>query len=163
MATGHWLVTIMHDLYPTGWKTFLDKGIVAQHHTSESHKGRRNLVALRNIEAGDRVVAAFKQHHFAGYGTLRSGLKENGPPLELCRAFTEQADEFNQQFDCDWTATSLNDDGWLVDCHSLKNKGFDVDLMRGMSVKWINKATFLAIKRCLDKAGAKPVRPRREE
>jgi len=45
--------------------------------------------------------------------------------------------------------------------HDLKKQGFDVDLRIGMSVKQIDEKTFLAIKRCLDEAGAKPVRSRR--
>lgn len=125
----------------------VDRGLAAQGYRGALLE-RVNIELLEKLQAGDRVLAAFRRHRFGGYGTLRSILSRGRKKL-LVRSNKGEREEFGEVFDCDWTG--LGDaDRKFIQCSDLKKKGFKVDLLRGLCVAPTEARTFREIRRRID-------------
>jgi hypothetical protein len=100
----------------------------------------------------DRVIAAFGRHRFAGYGTIRSEFRRDGPSLAVMG--DDGYRNFRESFGCDWVV--LHDPAY-VKCSHLKRLGRHIDFQRGACVARIDRKTFCAIKHELDAHGAAPI------
>lgn len=153
MATKYWLFLVMNDGFPGLWRIFANKGIAAQHYPPAVFKTEKlNIQRLQQMKRGDRVIAAFRRHRFAGFGTLMSDFTRSGPSLRVRR--DDEMFSFRERFDCNWAHLPFELDRPCINCHKLKTKGYKIDLERGRAVKEIDAATFNAIKAELLAAGA---------
>lgn len=152
---NHWLFIVMYDSLPESWRIMVEAGVAAEHYPPGWNNETNNLRALRQLKRGDVIVAAFKNHRFAGYGTLTSDFYRGGPSLEICK--DANYFEFSERFNCDWTIIPLESAQIFVRCKDLKEQGFDIDLTRGRCVKQIDKATFGELRTRLDEAGARKI------
>jgi MoxR-like ATPase/predicted RNA-binding protein with PUA-like domain len=147
----YWLFQIMYDEIPDSWKLMVDMGIAAQQYPPGWINELRNVTKLKELKSGDGVIAAFKNHRFAGYGTLISDFYQDGSSLEV--QYDGQIFEFKERFDCDWVVIPINNERNFVDCSDLRDS-IDTRLMRGLCVKQIDGESFNVIKSRLDEAGA---------
>jgi hypothetical protein len=150
----YWMFTVMYDWYPTLWPTMVKWGLAAQHYPPGWTNEPRNWNALRQLKQGDAVIAALKQHRFAGYGFLKSDFFRGGESLLIEGDGETYA--FQERAEIDWTVVPQDVKKPYVDCGYLKAKGYDVDLRRGLCVKRIDEKTFTRVRGILDKAGARP-------
>jgi hypothetical protein len=150
---SYWLFQVMYDWFPESWQKMIEAGVAAENYCDGSATEHRNTEALKQLKQGDAIVAAFKRHRFAGYGTLTSDYYRGGPPLNV--VCSDRIRDFYERFDCDWTTLPFQGDQVFIDCSDLKSDGFDIDMKRGLCVKQIDEDTFRALKTRLDEAGAK--------
>ncbi len=148
----YWLFQIMYDEIPDSWKLMVDAGVAAQQYPPGWTNEIRNIAKLKELKSGDGIIAAFKNHRFAGYGTLISDFYQDGNSLEV-HTTDGQVFEFKERFDCDWEIIPINSERNFVDCSDLRDS-IDTRLMRGLCVKQIDEKSFNAIKSRLDEAGA---------
>ncbi len=148
----YWLFSIMYDHYPKTWSKMVRMGIAAEHYPPGWTNEGKNLRYLKQLERGDKIIAAFHTHRFGGYGTLTSDFYRGGPSMEI--KGRNDVYEFQERADCDWTTLPVQGEGSYVHLHELKKKGFNIDLTRGLCVKKIDKASFDALRDELDRAGA---------
>lgn len=152
---NYWLFLIMYDWpFRAYWQDMVKAGIAAQHYPPGWTNESCNVKALCQLRQGDFIVAAFRKHRFAGYGVLTSEFYRDGNSLEVYDPRTGRSYEFAERFDCHWTVLPFNGDKVFIDCKDLKAQGFDIDLIRGLCVKQIDRETFEILKSRLDKAGA---------
>ena len=153
---NYWLFQVMVEWYPETWRLSVDMGIAAHHYPPGWTNEAPNISRFQEMAEGDRIVAAFKHHRFAGYGTLKSGFYRGGPSLQIRDGARILA--FSERFDCDWKVIPFEQDPMYVDCHDLKEEGFKIDLERGRAAKKIDEDSFEAIKACIDevRAGSRP-------
>jgi len=149
---NYWLFLIMYDWYPESWPRMVNLGVAAQHYPPGWGAEMRNLHYLGQMKSGDKVVAALKEHRFAGFGTLTSDLYRGGPSLQV------DEHEFQERFDCNWSVLPLDAVPPYVELHDLKTQGLDIDLIRGLSIRKIDRRAFDAIRTELRNAGAKPLK-----
>lgn len=149
---AYWLFQVMYDQIEGLWPALIKSGLAAQHYPPGWTNESKNLKSLKRLKQGDWVVAAFTGHRFAGYGSLGSDFYRGGPSLKIPRDDGRDF-EFHERADCVWTALPLGKEPFL-NLHHLKAKGFKVDMVVGLSVRETDEATFLAIKKELDRAGA---------
>jgi 5-methylcytosine-specific restriction enzyme A len=161
----YWLFQIMYDSYPKSWDAMIKMGVAAQHYPlSRNWVGaQRNNNALKKLRSGDMIVAAFKDHRFAGYGKLSSDFHIGGPSLGIPHLGNGGLMEFHERFDCDWTVIPPDEKRPFINCSGLKKQGLNIDMARGSCVKQIDKNTFSALKSKLVKSGAKRIFPLFEE
>jgi len=152
---NYWLFQIMYDWHPDSWKIMVEAGLAAQHYPPGWTNERRNINKLCQLRRGDAIVAAFRKHRFAGYGTLTSDFYRGVSSLDIHDPDENRVLEFGERFKCDWMLIPFEKDPPFIDCHDLKRKGFDIDLERGSCVKKIDEDTFGALKSKLDAAGAR--------
>ncbi|MBC7077139.1 MAG: HNH endonuclease [Synergistales bacterium] len=108
------------------------------------------------MRKGDFIVAAFRQHRFAGYGLLTSDFYRGGPSLNIpCRRGSRDIHAFQERFNVDWTIIPFEKAPPFICCTDLKTQGYDIDLTRGLCIKPTDKRTFGELQRRLDKAGAR--------
>lgn len=153
---NYWLFQIMYDRFPETWPRMVNLGIAAQHYPPGWGAEMRNLNYLGRMKRGDKIIAAFRKHRFAGFATLTSDLYRGGPSLYSQKEST--VNEFQERFDCRWTVIPFNADPPYIDLHELKIKGLNIDLTIGLCAKKIDKKAFEAIRTGLRKAGAKSVK-----
>lgn len=152
---NYWFFIVMYDGYPESWKAMVGMGIAAQHYPSGWTNETRNIRALEQMRKGDFIVAAFKQHRFAGYGVLTSDFYRGGPSLNIPhRRNHEYILAFQERFNVDWTIIPLDNSPPFIRCGDLKKEGYDIDLTRGLCVKQTDERTFIAIQKKIDEAGA---------
>lgn len=151
----YWLFQIMYDEIPDSWKLMVDAGVAAQQYAPGWTFEIRNVTRLKELKSGDRIIAAFKNHRFAGYGKLTSDFYRDGNSLEV-HTNDGRVFEFKERFDCDWVVIPINNKHNFVDCSDLRDS-IDTRLMRGLCVKPIDKESFNVIKSRLDEAGAIPM------
>ena len=150
-----WHFQVMYDWFPESWPAMVKAGLAAEDYPPGWNNEDLSIKAMSQLCEGDLVLAAFKRHRFAGYGTLTSDFYRGGPSLNIlsdrhgCLAFGER-------FNVRWTILPLDREPPYIDCHDLKAQGFDVDLLRGRCVKQIDEKTFRAVQARLDEAGAQP-------
>jgi len=142
----------MYDHYPETWPKMIKLGIAAQHYPPGWTNEKKNIRWLAKLKCGDKIVAAFRGHRFAGYGVLGSGFYRGGPSLET----KEYSNEFYERFNCRWTVLPLSKGGPFIRLDSLKKQGFNIDMTIGLCVKEVDGRSFDAIRRELDEAGAAP-------
>ncbi len=157
---NYWLFQVMPEFRDELWPKLVNAGVAAQHYPKGWSNETRNINALKKLRKGDMVVAAFRGHRFAGYGTLTSDLYRDGDSLEIRDPKNNDVYEFCERFLCDWTIIPIDNDPNYIDCHDLKEKGFhDMDMKRGLCVAQISEETFKELKARLDKAGAQRTPP----
>jgi hypothetical protein len=160
----YWMFTVMHDWFPTLWTTMVRRGIAAQHYPPDWSNETRNIRALEKLKRGDWLVAAFMRHRFAGYGQITTDFARRGRSLSI--PGRDGPLEFQERVSVDWKTIPLGSSKPFVVCEHLKHQGYDVDLVRGLCVKQINKATFDQLRNILDDNGATGVgngQPRKPE
>lgn len=151
MAKRYWLFQVMDDWFPGLWRTFVTKGVAAQHYPDGWRNEKRNVSLLAKMKEGDQIIAALKDHRFAGFGTLLSNFARSRRSLMVKRE--DGVFDFAERFDCDWTHIPLDRDPPWIRCRDLKNLGHEIDLERGCAVKEIDRESFIAIKNALIAAG----------
>jgi hypothetical protein len=153
----YWLFQVMYDLYPQSWEDMIRIGIAAQQYplSLNWNNAKRNNNALKKLEEGDVIIASFKGHRFAGYGTLKSDFYVGGQSLRIPHFSSGELMEFHERFDCDWTIIPLDRSRPFVGCDDVKKQGFDIDMIRGQCVKQVDENTFKALKLRLDNSGAR--------
>lgn len=149
----YWLFTVMYDWFPSLWPTLLKQGLAAQHYPKGWTNEIRNLNALQQLKAGDRIVAALMKHRFAAHGVLVSDFFRSGRSLSI-RGDGESL-AFRERAGVRWTAIPLEKTPPYIACAYLKQKGYNIDLTRGLCVKEIDRRTFAKLESLLDLAGAK--------
>jgi hypothetical protein len=150
---NYWLFTVMYDWFPTLWPTMVKRGLAAQHYPRGWTNEARNINALQRMKRGDGVIAALKGHRFAAYGFLKSDSYRGGSPLAIKHEDGTQL-EFRERADIDWIALDPTSEVPYIDARHLKDRGFEIDLTRGLCVKQINRRTFEKVRQLLDTAGA---------
>lgn len=151
---NYWMFTVMYEAFPELWPTLVQKGLAAQHCPPEWVNQARNIKALLQTRHGHAVIAALKNHRFAGYGFLTTDSFRGGEPLPIWQDGKQF--EFRERAEIDWTVIPLDVARPYVKCSNLKDQGYDVDLTRGLCVKEVDEKTFAKVKEVLDSAGAKP-------
>jgi len=153
----YWLFQVMYDSYPQSWEGMVKMGIAAQQYPLSLNwvNAKRNNNALKKLKEGDVIIASFKDHRFAGYGTLKSDFYVGGSSLRIPHLSSGELMEFHERFDCDWTIIPLDRNRPFIRCDEVKKLGFDIDMMRGQCVKQIDGDAFNAIKLRLDNSGAR--------
>jgi len=151
----------MYDSYPESWEGMVKMGIAAQQYPLSLNwvNAKRNNNALKNLKEGDVIIASFKDHRFAGYGTLKSDFYVGGPSLRIPPLSSGELMEFHERFDCDWTIIPLDQNRPFIRCDDVKKQGFDIDMVRGQCVKQIDEDVFNAIKSRLDNSGTERIIP----
>lgn len=132
-------------------------GVAAQHYPPGWTNEKRNINELRKIAKGDKIIAAFKGHRFGGYDEITSEFYRGGESLKIFNQDGKKELNFEERFNCSWVVLPLSREQKYIRCSELKNKGYQIDLTRGLCVKEINENTFLAIKKILDYNGAKEI------
>ena len=152
---NYWLFSVMYDMFPEMWPRMVDMGIAAQHYPPDWFQEKRNLTCLSRLKRGDRIIAAFHRYRFAGFGILTSGFYRGGPPLRIEGTYDQHA--FQERFNCRWSVLPLRYEPEFIDLRELKLNGMSIELVIGLSVRQIDRERYLAIKKKLVAAGAKPV------
>jgi hypothetical protein len=150
---NYWLFTIMYDWYPSLWPTMVKRGLAAQHYSPGWRNETRNINTLQRMRRGDGVIAALKGHRFAAYGFLKSDFYRGGPSLAIKQEDGTRL-EFRERADIDWITLDPSSEVPYIDARHLKDKGFEIDLTRGLCVKRTNKRTFEKMCQLLDASGA---------
>jgi hypothetical protein len=156
----YWLFQIMYDEIPDSWKLMVEAGVAAQQYPSGWINEIRNVTKLKELKFGDGIIAAFKNHRFAGYGTLISDFYRDGNSLDV-HTNDGQVFEFKERFDCDWVIIPIKSGPNFVDCSDLRDS-IDTRLIRGLCIKQIDEKTFSVIKSRLNEAGAIPMRAKKQ-
>ena len=151
---NYWLFTVMFDHYPELWREFVQNGIAAQHYPPGWTLEEPNVKRLASMKRGDKIIAAFQKHRFAGYGELKSDFYRGGPALQIEQGPGKYL-EFMERFDCDWTVIPIDRTPPFVKCRDLKASGSPIDLERGRAVRQIDKNTYRELTARLDVAGAR--------
>ena len=151
----YWLFMVRYDRFPDLWKKMVEHGFAAQHYPPGWNNESRNVNALRKIRLGDRIVAAFGNFCFGGYGTITSDFVRGGQSLEVHRLNSDGIYEFAERFTCDWRIIPLGRREPYILCSGLK-KTYNIRLQRGCCVKEIDARTFAALQERLGRAGAAP-------
>jgi len=81
---------------------------------------------IEKSKSGDLIIAAFKNHRFAGYGRLISDFYRDGPSLDV-RTNDGRVFGFKERFDCEWTVISPDKDPNFVDCSDLRSSLMQLD------------------------------------
>lgn len=149
---GYWFFIVMYDWSPESWRAMVEAGIAAQHYPPGWTNEARNFKALSQMRKGDFIVAAFKNHRFAGYGVLTSDFYRGGPSLNIRKGRKVYA--FQERVNVDWTIIPFDRHPPFIQCDDLKKQGFDIDLIRGLCVKQTDARTFRELQERLDRAGA---------
>jgi len=153
----YWLFMIMYDWVPESWQAMVERGIAAQQYPEVAcpNDARNRAKLLGELKKGDWIVATFGQHRFAGYGKLTSAFRDSGPSLRI-RHPDGSIYDFWPRARCQWTVIPFELDRPYISCADLRDK-VQTRLSRGLCVREVDRASFLAIKARLDKAGAKPL------
>ena len=154
---NYWLFQVMWNWYPGSWPAMVNAGIAVQSYPHDWSNEPRNVKSLRQLKARDFIVAAFKQHRFAGYAKLRSDFYRGGPSLKIRHRRRNLELGFQERFNCRWTVLPLDRKRPYIKCDDVKMRG-DINLLHGCCVRQISKSTFQNLKRALDKAGARSFR-----
>lgn len=113
---NYWMFTVMYDDFPSSWKAMVDAGVAAQHYPEGWTNEKRNITALSQMKRGDALVAAFRGHRFAGYGSLTSDFyRDKGLPLHIMRYGEEYA--FQERVKIDWKCIPCEKEKPFVRCH----------------------------------------------
>ena len=160
---NYWLFFVAYDWGgPEFWSFMVSQDIAAQDypHKWELTTKKRVDSKLKQMKKGDMIAAAFKGQRFGGYGKLTSDFYR-GPSLHHEWYYEDEPNEiyvvdFEERFDCEWTVIPFDRDEPFIDCHHLKGAGYKIDLQMGFCNRQIDEKTFLALKRELDDAGARP-------
>jgi len=156
-----WLFQVMYDWHPECWQRMVNAGVAAQDCPPDSVEEAPNVSDLSQMARGDMIVAALRNHRFAGYGVLTSDFCRGGPSLGIPHRRTGEPLHFSERFQCDWSVIPFDRDPPYIDCCHLKDRGYDIDLSPGRCVKRIDRETFEALKEALD--GARVSKPAVEE
>jgi hypothetical protein len=148
----------MYDWSRQSWAAMLRDHLAAQGYPKEAYREPSNIERLEKLEAGDKVLAAFKRHRFGGYGTLRSELSRGRRGL-LVRSNKGEREIFREVFDCDWTDLGESERAFIK-CDDLKKKGFRVDMSRGLCVAPSDARTFREVKARIDNERKRACRTR---
>lgn len=164
---NYWIFTIMYDGLPKSWKAMVDRGIAAQDYPPGRGNEARNIGVLQELKRGDKLIAAFMAHRFAGYGVLKSDFYRGGESLQI--EDNGEFLEFSERVDIDWTVMPPIEEwragkqGLFIKCKNLKKQGYDIDLKRGFCVRSTDERTFTKLRGLLDRAGAASPAPARRD
>lgn len=124
----------------------LKTGIAAQEYSPKNHDRWtiENLRILNQLGKRDKVLAVYGTHRFLAYGTLASNFNKGKVKKSLKRETTLN---FNERFDCVWSAIPFKGSPKPIKCDDLKARGFLVDQKRGYCVAPTNARTFREIER----------------
>lgn len=158
--TRYWLFNVMYRPNEADrWRKMLRHGVAAQHYPPGLAGETRNVNALRQVQSGDKIVAAFGSYRFAGYATITSDFSRGGHSMEVQIAGGTRTIACAERFECEWAAIPPDRASPFVDCSDLKNR-YSIGLLRGCCVKEIGEDAFNALKSRLDRHGAVTQRSR---
>ena len=146
----YWLFQIMEDRFPGLWQIMVSRGVAAQHYPEGWANVTRNVNRLRQLKAGDFVLAAFRNFRFGGHGRLETNFQRSGPSLRVSRPDGGSL-AFRERFGCTWASLPANK---LADCRALKEEGYPLALARGFAVSETTRAAFDHVVKRLEDAGA---------